>query len=1093
MKRFLPVLLCLAILASCTFGEKGRQVKAAADLIERVTPGYSKQFELTIVPAQENDVYGWRAGNGKVELMGNNTISLAVAYYNYLKEYCKVNMSWCGEQMNLPAQLPLPQEEFMGKINAKWRVYLNYCSFSYSAAWWDWERWQKELDFMAMNGINMPLSIVGLEGVWYNALMRMGYTDQEAREYLVGPAYFAWQWMTNIESFGGPLPKSWIESHVALGKQIMDRQVELGMQPIQQGYSGCVPVKFKEKFPQARIEMKSPWCGFDPVAQLDPTDPLFQEFGRILLEEQKKLFGDYGFYATDPFHEGKPISMEVSYLNSVADAVLKLFKDFNPNAKWIMQGWSPQEHIVKAIPEEDLIILDISDAYYKQSQDAVKECFWGYPYVVGNLHNFGGRINMHGDLGLLASNQFYNAVKLGKNIVGSGLFMEGLGQNPIYYDLAFEMPVHQEPVVLPAWIKDYSLRRYGAESENAYNALMLLRENPYREGTNGVELSSIVAARPAVRPKKSGPNSGFKIPYDPRSLVQAQELLLSDAAKLGASEGYRFDIVDLQRQLMSNLGQFIHAKAADAFEKGNLKEFDKHSRRFLDLLADLDQVLLTREEYSFEERLASAVAWARNEEEYNLYDYNASMHVTQWGGQPEAYVLFDYAWKEWSGLTREYYLPRWEKFYAMLRECLVKGVRYDESAVPLRNGRQQLRANEFYSQLADWEMEWITTPKKYGKIVHPDEISTVQAAFAKWAPVYDEYVEKTPAEKDLEAIMQRNNAAGLAVAVVKEGKMVYTKTLGYRNMETKAPWRRDDLLRIASISKSFVATGILQLVEQGKLSLDADVSELMGMKFRNPNYPEHVITVRMLLSHTSSLSDSNGYFSFDSLEDKSWNSYEPGSKYQYCNLGYNTLGAIIEKVSGERFDQYISGHILKPLGVFAHHNVQELDPDRLVNIYTYNKADGTYNCSDAYPPIADKLENYTMGYSAPVFSPTGGLKISVADLAKVMMMHMNGGTLDGVKILDSTSSALMQSEIVPTNYPGEKYGMAMLRTNDLLKGHRLVGHDGLALGAHTAMFWHPEEKFGFVIMTNGCNAKTDKVFANILCESAECLYRNFAK
>ena len=343
----------------------------------------------------------------------------------------------------------------------------------------------------------------------------------------------------------------------------------------------------------------------------------------------------------------------------------------------------------------------------------------------------------------------------------------------------------------------------------------------------------------------------------------------------------------------------------------------------------------------------------------------------------------------------------------------------------------------------------------------------------------------------LEAIMKRYSATGLAVAVVDNGKIIYTNTFGYRNLDAKAPWRKDDVLRIASISKSFVATGILQLVEQGKLSLDADVSELMGMKFRNPNYPEKVITVRMLLSHTSSLSDSNGYFSFDSFGPKSWNSYEPGSKYQYCNLGYNTLGAIIEKVSGERFDQYIYGHILKPLGVYAHHNVHELDPDKLVDIYTYDKTTGAYKRSDAYPPIADKLDNYTMGYSAPVFSPTGGLKISVADLAKVMMMHMNGGTLDGVKILDSTSSALMQSEIVPTNYPGEKYGMAMLRTNDLLKGHRLVGHDGLALGAHTAMFWHPEEKFGFVIMTNGCNAITDKVFANILCESAEYLYNNY--
>lgn len=359
--------------------------------------------------------------------------------------------------------------------------------------------------------------------------------------------------------------------------------------------------------------------------------------------------------------------------------------------------------------------------------------------------------------------------------------------------------------------------------------------------------------------------------------------------------------------------------------------------------------------------------------------------------------------------------------------------------------------------------------------------------------VQEPVVEKPSENEGLETIMKRYSAVGLAAAVVDNGKIIYTNTLGYRNLDTKAPWRKDDVLRIASISKSFVATAILQLVEQGKLSLDADVAELMGMKFRNPKYPEQVITVRMLLSHTSSLSDSNGYFSFDSLGDKSWNSYEPGSKYQYCNLGYNTLGAIIEKVSGERFDQYISNHILKPLGVYAHHNVHELDPDKFVNIYTYDRTTGAYNCSDAYPSIEGKLEEYTMGYSAPVFSPTGGMKISVEDLAKVMMMHMNGGTLDGTKILGSESCALMQSEIVSTNYEGEKYGMAMLRTNDFLKGHRLVGHDGLALGAHTAMFWHPEEKFGFVVMTNGCNAITDKVFANILCESAEYLYNNYIR
>ncbi len=350
--------------------------------------------------------------------------------------------------------------------------------------------------------------------------------------------------------------------------------------------------------------------------------------------------------------------------------------------------------------------------------------------------------------------------------------------------------------------------------------------------------------------------------------------------------------------------------------------------------------------------------------------------------------------------------------------------------------------------------------------------------------------EKQGVVEELEAIMKRYNAVGLAVAAVDNGKIVFADALGYKNLETRAPWETDDVLRIASISKSFTATGILQLVERGKLSLDADVSDIMGFKVRNPKYPEHVITVRMLLSHTSSMSDSNGYFTMDSLKDKAWSNYEPGTRYQYCNLGFNTLGAILEKVSGERFDRYISNHILKPLGVYAHHNVHELDSAKFVQIYKYDKQTSSYTNSDAYPSIASTLEDYVMGYSTPVFSPTGGLKISVNDLAKVMMMHMYGGTLDGVKILSRESCSLMQSEITPTNYEGERYGMALLRTSDFLKGHRLVGHDGLALGAYTSMFWHPQEKFGFVVMTNGCNAVTDKVFANIMCEAAECMYKN---
>lgn len=358
------------------------------------------------------------------------------------------------------------------------------------------------------------------------------------------------------------------------------------------------------------------------------------------------------------------------------------------------------------------------------------------------------------------------------------------------------------------------------------------------------------------------------------------------------------------------------------------------------------------------------------------------------------------------------------------------------------------------------------------------------------------------AQKEFEEIMERNKAVGLAVVAVKDGRVVYNETFGYSDLDAAEAWEKEDVLRIASISKSFTATAILQLVEQGKLSLDADVSDIMGFTIRNPHYPDTPITVKMLLSHTSSMSDANGYFSFDYLHrdcsptwEKAWNSYQPGTGYQYCNLGFNTLGAIIEKSSGVRFDQYVYENILKPLGVYAHHNVNELDPEKFVKIYRYSHRDSSFKWTEsAYELDPDALSEYKLGYSTTLFSPTGGLKISAQDLARVMMMHMNHGTLDGVKILDRESAILMQSELTPTDHKGEHYGMAMIRTNDLLSGQRLLGHDGLALGAYTAMYWHPEDNYGFVVMTNGCTGVSDKdIFANILCESVECLYRNFVK
>lgn len=733
MKNFylITLFMCLSNLQAWATGSSE---KAVYDLIERVTPGYASQYRLEIIPSENgNDIYEVDGDGQKIILRGNNAVSLATAFNWYLKYTCHAHVSWFGNQLELPEKLPQPAHKERRIINGKFRVYMNYCTVSYTAAWWNWERWQQELDYMAMNAINMPLFSVGLDGVWYNTLLRFNFTEEEARAFLTGPGHSAWQWMQNIQSYGGPLPKSVIDKHVALGKKILARQLELGMQPIQQGFSGYVPRELQKKYPQAKISMKRKWCGFDGTAQLDPTDPLFHEMGLAFLEEQDKLFGSYGAYAADPFHESAPPIDTPEYLKSVGQTIHKLFQTFDTGALWVMQAWSMREDIVKAIPKESLLILDLNGSKTASNGG------WGYPVIAGNLHNFGGRINMHGDLALLASNQYKKAKARYPNVCGSGLFMEAIEQNPVYYDLAFEMPNHTDSIHLQGWLAAYAERRYGAKSAAAEKAWMYLLEGPYRRGTNGTERSSIVAARPALDVKKSGPNAGLGIPYEPMLVIQAQAQLLKDADRLAVSKPYRFDIVDVQRQMMTNLGQLVHKKAAEAFVAKDKAAFTLHSRRFLELLSDMDELLYTRSEYSFDKWLTEARSWGETKEEKDLMERDATSLVTIWGadGDPR---IFDYSWREWAGLINGYYLPRWQKFYTMLQGHLDAGTGYQEEGLPLAYGREDFRANDFYNQLADWELAYVVqTDKARTPVTRGDELVITRRLFDKYLKLSREY------------------------------------------------------------------------------------------------------------------------------------------------------------------------------------------------------------------------------------------------------------------------------------------------------------------------------------------------------------------
>ena len=349
-------------------------------------------------------------------------------------------------------------------------------------------------------------------------------------------------------------------------------------------------------------------------------------------------------------------------------------------------------------------------------------------------------------------------------------------------------------------------------------------------------------------------------------------------------------------------------------------------------------------------------------------------------------------------------------------------------------------------------------------------------------------------DQAIKQVLDEFKAVGISAAVVKDGQIVYNESFGFKDLETKTPLSNDDIMRIASISKSFTATSLLQLVDKGIISLDDDVSNLIGFKIRNPHHPDVPITLRMVLSHTASIRDKEDYFTLDHLNPavygdcvESYFEYKPGDGYNYSNMGLNLAGSILEKVSGIRFDDYVRENVIWKLGLYGGHNIDSLDANKFAFIYSYE--DSTFVKSEgAYRSRADEMPDYIIGYTAPIFSPTGGVKISARDLAKYMMMHMNYGEYNGVRIISEESAKAMQTPVWIIKEEGEEqYGLCLKEFTDFIDdpkynvaGSYPVGHTGGAYGLNSIMIWSPADNWGIVAMTNGYAPVKGKSFLKTL-------------
>lgn len=681
------------------------------------------------ITGAEQDSYCITAENGTLYIKANNYISACMGIYDYLKKYCGVQLSWCGNRAINITELTMFDGVFRREIEQKFRVYMNYCTLDYSMCWWDFSRWEKEIDFMAMNGINMPLAVIGSEAVLYETLLEYGFSEREALDSISGPAFWAWQLMTNIEGYIPPKDKSYVYRRAELGKKILERYIEFGMQPIQQGFSGHVPMLFKSKFPDAKILEQRGWCGFPKTAQLDPLDPLFLDFGKSYLNNLERIFGNYHYLACDPFHEGTPPKRWSWYLKAVGKTINRMYESFDSNSVWVMQTWSMRKHIVKAVPKERLLLLDINSEKTLSNKN-----LWGYPVVAGMLHNFGGKNAMQGKLKLHCSNRYLKLKSNGANVVGTGMFMEGIEQNPVIYDLQLELLTSSKQIDCSEWLDDYIKRRYGKYSETLRKAWDVLLETCYSSSNDYQEneVGSALAARPQLMPIRTGPCCYTKIYYDTKLFEKAVVLFKSVSDEFEESDGYQYDLCDLVRQALSNRFYTNQSDFADAYSRKDIEALKILSEKQLNLLLDMDRFLANRSEFSLSRWIEDSHRLAGDEQEKKYFDFNARTLITLWGDVYGENMLYDYSWREWSGLIGEFYFVRWKMFYDEVISQLEKGRYVDVLCTADFVKRKNYIKSDFGKRLNDFENKWINTYSEYPYPSDKNVVSDAQMLMKKW-------------------------------------------------------------------------------------------------------------------------------------------------------------------------------------------------------------------------------------------------------------------------------------------------------------------------------------------------------------------------
>ncbi|MBB6236436.1 alpha-N-acetylglucosaminidase [Pedobacter sp. AK013] len=647
---------------------KAQTFDAVRQLAARRAPWLTKSLVFKSIPANNGkDVFELYSRNNKIEISASGANAAAEGLNWYLKYYCRRSMSHMGDNLSPIEKIPLVKEKIRIVSPYPYRYALNYCTISYSMSFYNWADWERELDWMALNGVNVMLAPIGMEAVWQNTLKKLGYSEQETLEFIPGPAFDAWWLMGNMESWGGPVTQNLINQQAYLEKKIIARMKDLGIEPVMHGFYGMVPTTLKNKV-KVDVISQGKWVGgFIRPDFLSTGDPAFKRIADIYYNEMKKLYGaDLHYFGGDPFHEGG--SAEGVDLKASGAVIQQLMQQHYPNATWVLQGWqsNPSAKLLEGLDKKKTLIIELFGENTNNWEK--RKSYGGTPFIWSNVSNFGEKNGIYGKLQRFAD-ETYRAKKgvYGQFLKGVGIIPEGINNNPVTFDLMLELGWHDQHVEVNNWIKGYTLARYGKANDKIEKAWQGLLETAYsspeiyQEGPS----ESIFCARPDTLINSVSSWGTRKRNYNTAKFRDAVLLFASAAADFKESETYQTDLTDFVRQVQANKGDVVYKAIIEAIKNKDKDRLAGEGSKFIALINQQDSLLNSNRFFTLHRWLKQASVFGTNHADKTNALKNAKAQITYWGPDDNPKTdLHEYAHKEWAGLLGSLCTDRWKLFMA---------------------------------------------------------------------------------------------------------------------------------------------------------------------------------------------------------------------------------------------------------------------------------------------------------------------------------------------------------------------------------------------------------------------------------------------